>query len=77
MNQLVQYDEPQDGFMSVPQSGNSAIRGSILKFSSGEYSTSSAVMNGRTLVVAGAWTGWIRWEDGKPTETKVTIDRRR
>jgi hypothetical protein len=73
MNQLVQYDASTDGFLSVPQTAGGTIRGSILKFSDGEYTTRNGdCLNNFRLVAVGAWTGWVRWSGGKPAETIET-----
>jgi hypothetical protein len=62
MNELIQYDSgPKDGFLSVPQTAGGTTRGSIVKFSDGEYTARNERLNNRQFVAVGAWTGWVRW----------------
>jgi hypothetical protein len=68
----VQYDTSlADGFLSVPQPSTGTIKGDILKFSDGDFSTrNDDCLNNSQLAATGAWSGWVRWQGGKPTETR-------
>ena len=65
-----------DGFAVQENRTGGFIAGRILKFSEGRYRLDKEDFNpGSTeLVATGMFTVWVRWQDRKPIEHKVTPD---
>ena len=64
-----------DGFSVAEKAGNSAIFGKMLKFTiDGKYKVDKTnyLPNNTTLVAIDVVTAWVKWQDGKPIEHRVT-----
>jgi hypothetical protein len=63
-----------DGFDVPEPGGGGLIVGQLLKFNNGAYfaNKTEVVPLGTTLVVVAVTTLWIKWENGRPAEHRVT-----
>jgi hypothetical protein len=67
-----------DPFLAYSKAGGGAIVGELLKFAKGDYfagQDSREIPIGTRLVanMDTLETGWVRWDDGKPTETRMGL----
>jgi hypothetical protein len=60
-----------DGWNAVPRR-DGMIRGSLIKFTNGEFACNGQVINDAQFVPTDVVTYWMRWADGQPAETLVT-----
>jgi hypothetical protein len=71
----------EDGWGDAAAEANErVIKGTLLKFSDWNWSKGkegTAVENGTTLVALDSAAGWVRWQDGKPTEYRMREPKRR
>jgi hypothetical protein len=63
-----------DGFAVQENTSASMIVGKMLKFSDGRFTVdkTETLPANVTLVAVGVITAWVRWEDSRPSEHKVT-----
>ena len=64
-----------DGFSVAEKSGNNLIVGKMLKFTiDGKYKADKAdiLPDNTTLVAIDVTTAWVKWEDCKPVEHRIT-----
>ena len=64
-----------DGFSVAEKAGNSLIFGKMLKFTiDGKYKVDKAdiLPDNTTLVAIDVTTAWVKWQDGKPIEHRIT-----
>jgi hypothetical protein len=69
-----------DGWDAVPETSFGLIRGRITLYNinTKDYLVDKqTVMNGRVLVVVGVVTAWVRWDDKKPREHRITAPGQR
>jgi len=64
-----------DGFTVAEKAGNSMIFGKMLKFTiEGKYKVDKTdnLPDNTTLVAVDVNTGWVKWQDSKPIEHRIT-----
>jgi hypothetical protein len=62
-----------DGFAVPENSGGQFIRGQMVKYNDGYYVVDKTEpLPDEPLVAVGVTTVWVKWEDGKPVEHRVT-----
>ena len=64
-----------DGFSVAEKSGSNLIVGKMVKFTiDGKYKADKAdtLPDYTTLVAMGVTTAWVKWQDGKPVEHRIT-----
>jgi hypothetical protein len=63
-----------DGFDVAEPGGGNLIIGRMVKFNNGSYYIDKTEMMplGTTLVVVNVTTLWIKWQDGRPVERRIT-----
>ena len=63
-----------DGFSVAEKSGSNLIVGKMVKFTiDGKYKADKAdTLPDYTTLVPGVTTAWVKWQDGKPVEHRIT-----
>ena len=64
-----------DGFSVAEKSGSNLIVGKMVKFTiDGKYKADKAdiLPDNTTLVAIDVTTAWVKWQDGKPVEHRIT-----
>jgi hypothetical protein len=62
-----------DGFSVPENSSGQFIRGQMAKYNDGSYVVDKTeILPDEPLVAVGVTTVWVKWEDGKPVEHRIT-----